>query len=539
PPLESSLLMSPVLAAETAGSFPLLTAVVVLPAIGALVTALVSKRRPELAKQCAVLFAVATGALTIAVLAGFDTHAAGFQMIDHVRWVQDPQISWTMGVDGISLWMVVLTGILFPIAMLGAPPHHDEKPFYAWLLLLEAGCLGAFLALDLFVFFLMFEIVLVPMYFLISGWGYEGRRYAAMKFFLYTMFGSAFMLVGTVALAYLHAKGGPVTFDLRTIAEHQGVLSPQTGRWLFLSFAIAFGVKVPLVPLHTWLPDAHTQAPTGGSVILAGVMLKLGTYGFLRFGLYVFPEASVYFAPAMITLGVAGIIYGAICATMQQDLKRLVAYSSVAHLGFIILGTFSLTTQGIDGGVLQMINHGVSTGALFLLVGMIYERRHTREIAKLKGLQRSAPVMAGVFTLVMLSSIGLPGLNGFVGEYLTLLGAFLTHRWWAVVAVTGVILASLYLLWAYQRVFHGTPDEANADMPDLRWTERLVMAPLIVIIVFMGVYPKPVLDRIEPSVKKLVQHIETNTHYREPKAPKVRPAPAAGGQTASQGKAGK
>jgi NADH-quinone oxidoreductase subunit M len=448
-------------------------------------------------------------------------------MVDHVRWIKDPEISWTLGVDGISLWLVVLTGLLFPLALIGAPPHHDEKPFYAWLLLLQAGCLGAFLSLDLFLFFVMFEIVLVPMYFMISGWGYEGRRYAAMKFFLFTMLGSAFMLVGTVALAYLHAKGGPVTFDLRAIANNQGIVSVNTARWLFLSFAIAFAVKVPLFPVHTWLPDAHTQAPTAGSVILAGVMLKLGTYGFLRFGLYLFPEAAVHFAPAMITLGVIGIIYGAVCATMQHDLKRLVAYSSVAHLGFIVLGTFALTTQSLQGSVLQMVNHGISTGALFLLVGMIYERRHTREIAKLNGLQKSAPIMAGVFTLVMLSSIGLPGLNGFVGEFLILLGSFLTHRWWAVVAVTGVILAALYLLWAYQRVFHGTPDADNADFREMSWKEGLVMAPLLVLIVFMGIYPKPVLDRIAPSVDKLVQHVETNSHYRAPQ-PKTVVAPAEG-----------
>ena len=497
-------------------SFPILTAMVVTPAVGAVVTALVSRRRPEVAKQVGVLFAIITGALTIGVLALFKTGVADFQMVDHASWVKEPEISWILGIDGISLWLVVLTGILFPIAMLGAPPHGEVKAFYAWLLLLEAGCLGCFVALDLFLFFIFFEIVLVPMYFLISGWGYEGRRYAAMKFFLFTMFGSAFMLVGTVALAYLHANGGPVTFDLRDLAMNQGALSVNTARWLFLSFAIAFAVKVPLFPVHTWLPDAHTQAPTAGSVILAGVLLKLGTYGFLRFGLYLFPEASAYFAPAMVTLGVIGILYGAICATMQKDLKRLVAYSSVAHLGFIALGTFALTTQGIQGSVLQMVNHGISTGALFLLVGWIYERRHTRQIAQLGGLQKAAPVFAGVFMVVMLASIGLPGLNGFVGEFLIMLGSFLTRRWWVVVGVTGVILAAIYLLWAYQRVFHGEPEGENAEFPELKWTEGLVMLPLIGLIVFLGVYPKPVLDRMEPSVNKLVEHIEQHSDFRQP-----------------------
>ena len=276
--------------------------------------------------------------------------------------------------------------MLFPIAMLGADPHHDHKAYYAWLLLLEAGCLGAFLALDLFLFFVMFELVLVPMYFLIGGWGYGHRVYSALKFFLFTMFGSAFMLVGILALVFLHARatGNAVTFDLVEIATNPGIAT-ETARWLFLAFAIAFAIKVPLFPVHTWLPDAHTEAPTAGSVILAGVMLKLGTYGFLRFGLYLFPEAATYFAPAMVTLGVIGIIYGAVVATMQRDLKRLVAYSSVAHLGFIVLGTFALTSQGLSGGVLQMVNHGVSTGALFLLVGMISDRRHTREISALRG----------------------------------------------------------------------------------------------------------------------------------------------------------
>ena len=497
--------------------FPILTALIVVPTAGALVTALVPRRRPELIRLVAVLFAVVTGAISVAILVAFETGVSGFQLQDFHSWIPNFGISWYLGVDGISLFLVVLTGILFPIALLGADPHHDSKQYYAWLLILEAGCLGVFVALDLFVFFVMFEIVLVPMYFLIGGWGYSNRVYAALKFFLFTMFGSAFMLVSLLALAFLHQRGvgGPLTFNLVEIARQPGI-AQDTARWLFLGFAIAFAVKVPLVPLHTWLPDAHTEAPTAGSVILAGVLLKLGTYGFLRFGLFLFPEAAHYFAPMMVTLGVIGIVYGGIVATMQKDLKRLVAYSSVAHLGFIVLGTFALTTQGIEGGVLQMVNHGLSTGALFLLVGMIYERRHTREIAKLRGLQKSAPVLAGVFTLVMLSSIGLPGLNGFVGEFLILVGSFLTRRWWTVVAAVGVILAAVYLLWAYQRVFHGEPDEANASVRDLRLGESLVMAPLIGLIVFLGIYPKPVLDRIQPAVDTLLCHMELQINYTQP-----------------------
>ncbi|MBW3575285.1 MAG: NADH-quinone oxidoreductase subunit M, partial [Actinobacteria bacterium] len=335
--------------------------------------------------------------------------------------------------------------------------------------------------------------------------------------FLFTMLGSAFMLVGILALAFLHQRAtGVLTFDLVVLAEAQGALAQSTARWLFLAFAVAFAVKVPMFPLHTWLPDAHTQAPTAGSVILAGVMLKLGTYGFLRFGLYLFPEAAAYFAPAMVTLGVIGIIYGAVVAAMQRDLKRLVAYSSVAHLGFIVLGTFAFTTQGLSGGVIQMVNHGVSTGALFLLVGMISDRRHTREIAQLRGLQKSAPLLAGVFTVVMLSSLGLPGLNGFVGEFLILIGSFPTRRWWAVVATIGVILAAVYLLWAYQRVFHGVPEGENATMPDMSRRELAVLAPLLAAIVFLGVYPKPVLDRIEPAVDRLLTHVEDNSGFTQP-----------------------
>jgi NADH-quinone oxidoreductase subunit M len=377
--------------------------------------------------------------------------------------------------------------------------------------------MGSFLSLDLFLFFVFFEIVLVPMYFLIGGWGYEDRVRAATKFFLYTMLGSAFMLVSILATVFIASANGigRVTFDLVELAE-EASFAASTGRWLFLGFAVAFAVKVPVFPVHTWLPDAHTQAPTAGSVVLAGVMLKLGTYGFLRFGLYLFPEAARWSRSLWLTLAVIGIVYGAIAATMQRDLKRLVAYSSVAHLGFIVLGTFAFTTQAITGSVMQMVNHGVSTGALFLLVGMIYERRHTRQISELRGLQQVAPVFAAAFMVVMLSSIGVPGLNGFVGEYLILIGSFLTARWWVVVAATGVILAALYLLWAYQRVFHGEPDEENRSFAELRWREGLLLLPFIGIIVFTGIYPKPMLERIEPAVQSLIEHVSERTGYSEP-----------------------
>ncbi len=496
--------------------FPILTAIVLLPIIGAVLVALTPKSRPEYSKLVALLVSVGTAALTIWLLASFDTSDSGFQFGSKHVWIEPWGISWNLGVDGISLFLVVLTGVLFPLAIIGIDPHHDEKPYLAWLLMLQTGVMGSFLSLDLFVFFIFFEIVLVPMYFLIGGWGYENRVYAATKFFLFTMFGSAFMLVGLLATVALASRDlGYTTFDLVEIADGAN-FAASTGRWLFFAFAIAFAVKVPIFPFHTWLPDAHTQAPTAGSVVLAGVMLKLGTYGFLRFGLYLFPEAAYWSRPLWLTLAVIGIIYGAAVATTQMDLKRLVADSSVAHMGFIVLGTFAFTTQSLSGGVLQMINHGVSTGALFLLVGMIYERRSTRKISELKGIQQVAPIFAAGFMVVMLSSIGVPGLNGFVGEFLILIGSFLTARWWTVVAASGVILAALYLLWAYQRVFHGEPDEANKTFRELSLKEGAVLLPFLAAIVFMGVYPKPVLDRIQPSIDRLISHVEDRTDYVEP-----------------------
>ena len=503
---------------ETAATLgiPLLTLLVVLPLVGAVMVSLMNKAQAEQIKLVALVFSLVTGALSVFMLAKFPSGQAGFQFVSQQSWVSEWGISWHLGVDGISLFLVVLTGVLFPLVIIGIDPHHDQKPYLAWMLLLEAGVMGSFLSLDLFLFFVFFEIVLVPMYFLIGNWGYEKRVYAATKFFIYTMAGSAFMLVGIVATAFLARRDiGYLTFNLVEIAEKSN-FATGTGRWLFVAFMIAFAVKVPLFPLHTWLPDAHTQAPTGGSVILAGVLLKMGTYGMLRFGVYLFPEATLWAKPVLFTLAVIGILYGAIAATMQKDLKRLVAYSSVAHLGFIVLGTFALTSQSLTGGVMQMVNHGVSTGALFLMVGMIYERRHTRQIAELGGIQSVAPIFAGFFMVVMLSSIGLPVLNGFVGEFLILIGSFETARWWVVVATLGVILAALYLLWAYQRVFHGEPSEANKTFPEITRREGLLLGVFVAAIVFTGIYPKPMLNRIEPSVNKLIEHVELRTDYQQP-----------------------
>jgi NADH-quinone oxidoreductase subunit M len=559
---------------DVSAQFPVLTALVLIPAIGAVLLALVPRSRTELHKPVAVLVSLAAAAVGGYVLANFDGAIDGYQFEDQETWIAEFGISWHLGIDGISLFLVALTCLLFPIALLVSRPGHDQKSYFAWMLLLQAGCLGVFVALDLFLFFVFFEVVLVPMYFIIGGWGYGDRIYAALKFFLFTMAGSALMLVAIVSLAFLHRSevedraeqelqelvtaaqageievtpeveqriqeleaeveaGAPLDFSLVTIAESRTVVDDSdsanpidwsAARWIFLAFALAFAVKVPLFPVHTWLPDAHTEAPTAGSVILAGVLLKLGTYGLVRFGLYLFPDAATFFAPTLVTLGVIGIIYGAVVATMQRDLKRLVAYSSVAHLGFIVLGTFAITTQGLQGGILQNVNHGISTGALFLLVGMISDRRHTREIAALRGLQKAAPVFAAVFTVVVMSSIGLPGLNGFVGEFLVLVGSFLTHRWWAVVATVGVVLAALYLLWAYQRVFHGEPDEENRSFSELSWREGLVLAPLLGLIVFLGVYPKPVLERMEPAVDRLITHVEDHSDFETPRVATVEEA---------------
>jgi NADH-quinone oxidoreductase subunit M len=520
------------LATETV-NFPLLSALVILPAIGAAVVALIPSRRSDTARHVGVLFSLGTLALVAYLVIQFQIHptfahsganaldhANGFQFIDRVVWLKQWGISWHLGVDGISLWLVALTALLVPIALLGAPQKVDPKAFAGWILLLEFGCLGAFLSLDLFLFFVMFELVLAPMYFLIVGWGGPERRPAAMKFFLYTMFGSAFLLVAMIALVVLNSHTtGTTTFDLVALANSPG-LAHSTARWLFLGFAIAFAVKMPLFPFHTWLPRTYTEAPTAGSILVAGIMAKLGAYGFLRFGVYLFPEAADYFGPLLVTLGVIGILYGAVMAAMQKDLKTVVAYSSVAHLGFIALGVFAITKLSITGAVIQMVNHGIIIAALFLLVWYVETRRGTRDFAGLGGMQKKAPVLAGLFILFTFASIGLPGLNGFVGEFMIMVGSFATRQWWTVVAASGVILAAVYLLWAFQQTFHGTPDPDKAVEHDLRFGEVVVLVPLVVLIFLIGLYPRPVIDRIEPSVEILQTHVEkrTGVHPPEPGA---------------------
>ncbi len=498
-------------------AFPYLTVLVLVPVIGAAVVALIPTKAVAAWFHEAVGVAVSlvTLALAVTIAVEFKTNDGGYQMTSNHVWAKGLGINWSLGVDGISLFLLVLAALLFPLAMLGARSKRDPRAFVAWMLLLETACLGSFVSLDLVLFFLFFELTLVPAYFLIGGWGYARRGYAAIKFFIYTFGGSAFLLVGILAVAFIHqSQTGVLTFELPALMHTH--FSGTAGVLLFLAFTAAFAVKAPLFPFHTWSPDAYEQAPTAGSVLLAAVMAKLGTYGLIRFDLNLFPQATRTLAPLLLTLAVIGILYGAVVACVQRDMKRLVAYSSLAQIGFIVLGTFALTTQSLTGAVLQMVNHGLIVAALFILIGWIYDRRKTWQVTELRGLQRSAPVLAGVVTVVVMASIGLPGLNSFVGEFLVLSGTFLTHRWWAIAATIGTVLAALYLLWMFQQVFHREPDAANEKTRDLSWNERLIIAPLILLIVFLGVYPKPVLERITPSVNQLIAHVDKVTDTHQP-----------------------
>jgi NADH-quinone oxidoreductase subunit M len=503
--------------------YPLLTSLVFLPAIGAVVAMLVPAGRPDLSRAVGYVTSVATFAMALFLLTQFDTNPLkpGYQLLEDHSWIGALGVRWTLGVDGISLFMVALSALLFPIALLASAKVSKPKSFTIWMLLLESAMIGVFLALDAIVFFMFFEFVLVPMYFLIAGWGHDNRRYAAMKFFLFTAAGSAFLFAGILSVAFMYQHSTHVlTFDVRTLTDWAAAhVHGGTAKVLFCAFAVGFAVKIPLFPLHTWLPDAHTDAPTAGSVVLAGVMLKIGAYGFLRFAIPFFPQAAVDLAPLLLVLAVIGITYGAIVAAMQPNLKRIVAYSSVAHLGFVVLGVFAFTNQGISGGLFTMLSHGLTTGALFLLVGMLYDRRHTYELSNFRGIWKVAPVFGGLFVAATFASIGLPGFSGFVGEFLSLLGAFLSSRWYAVVAATGVILAAVYLLWAVQRAFTGEPDDANRATPDIGVREIVTVLPLLGLSLFLGFYPKPVLDRLQPSVQALIQHVEQNSNYKAPALP--------------------
>jgi NADH-quinone oxidoreductase subunit M len=493
-------------------SIGLLTAVTFLPAAGALALAFLPRRAPGVLRGGALLVTLATFALSLPLYARFDATSAEYQFEEYAVWVPGLGAGYHVGIDGISLLLVLLTTFLTPIALASAWHAIEDrvKEFVVTVLVLETGMVGVFVSLDLFLFYVFWEAMLIPMYLIIGVWGGGNRIYAAVKFVLYTMVGSVLMLVAILALYYQHGLAvGTFTFDLPTVARWIIPAGPaQT--LMFLAFALAFAIKVPLFPLHTWLPDAHVEAPTAGSVILAGVLLKMGTYGFLRFCLPLFPDASLALAPWIFALAVIGIVYGAWVSTVQPDLKKLVAYSSVSHLGFVMLGIFTLNTPGLVGGVIQMINHGLSTGALFLLVGMIYERRHTRLIADFGGLWAVVPAFSAVFLVVTLSSVGLPGLNGFVGEFLVLVGAFRVNPWLAAVATTGIIFAAVYLLWMYQRVAFGpVTHEANRALRDLTPREWALVAPLLLFIVWIGVYPAPFTRPAEATVEALILQVQS------------------------------
>ncbi|HSL91400.1 MAG TPA: NADH-quinone oxidoreductase subunit M [Candidatus Limnocylindrales bacterium] len=489
----------------------LLTVLIFFPLAGALLLVLLPRNDHRLLRNVTFAVTLAEFLLSLPVALSFDGATAAMQFVSRAPWIPAYGIEYHLGIDGISLWLVMLTTFLMPIAILStyAAVEKHVKEFMVFMLVLEVGMEGVFLAVDLFLFYIFWELVLIPMYFLIGVWGSERRIYSAIKFFLFTFAGSVLMLVAIIALYFHHYEvTGVYSTDLLRMYAIDIPVKLQF--WMFAAFALAFAFKVPMFPFHTWLPDAHVDAPTSGSVILAAILLKMGTYGFLRFAMPLFPVAAFDLMPVVSALAVIGIIYGALVGMVQKDMKKLVAYSSVSHLGFVMLGLFAFNPQGIEGGILQMINHGVSTGALFLIVGIIYERRHTRLISEFGGLSKVLPAYAVVFMIVTLSSIGLPGTNGFVGEFLILLGSFKTTRLLTVFAVTGVVLAAVYMLWMYQRVMFGkVTNEKNLGLPDLNAREVAYLLPLLVMIFWIGVYPQTFLRKMDASVRSVVTRMET------------------------------
>jgi NADH-quinone oxidoreductase subunit M len=490
----------------------MVSAIIFLPLFAGILLLFMAKEEEELARRFALGVSLLTFIISLGLLWHFDSSKADFQFVERAQWIPDFGIQYYVGVDGISLFLVLLTTFLMPIVLLAAWDVHTRVKEYLFVfLVLETGMIGALVALDLFLFYVFWEVMLIPMYFLIGVWGGTRRIYAAVKFLLYTMVGSLLMLVAILYLAHLHnVQFGSMTFDLLKLYNLN--ISEQAQLWLFSAFALSFAIKVPLFPFHTWLPDAHVEAPTGGSVILAGVLLKMGTYGFLRFALPLFPSAAHVAVPTIMALSVIGIIYGALVAMVQPDLKKLVAYSSVSHLGFVMLGLFAFNIQGVEGAVYQMLSHGISTGALFLLVGVVYERRHTRLISEYGGLWKQTPVYASIFLVTMLSSIGLPGLNGFIGEFLIMLGAFKANVWAGTLAVSGVVLGAVYMLWMYQRVIFGElKNEENKKLTDLSPREVAIFVPLLVLMLLMGLYPKPLLTRMEKSIEATLARVTQKT----------------------------
>jgi len=492
----------------------LLTTIVFLPLAGALLVLLAGGRgdnpeREPLVRNVALGVSLLSLATTLYLWWAFNPVSADYQFVENREWLPQFGISYHLGVDGISLFLIVLTGVLTPLSLLTSweSIHKNVKLFSFFLLALETAMLGVFVSLDLFLFYIFWDAVLIPMYFLIGIWGYERRIYAAVKFILYTMVGSILMLVAIIGLSYAHmAATGTQTFNLLDL--YGTPLSRTMETWFFLAFALAFLIKVPLFPFHTWLPDAHVEAPTAGSVILAGVMLKMGTYGLLRFAFPLFPNATREYAPYIAVLAVIGIIYGALVAMVQPDMKKLVAYSSVSHLGFVVLGLCAVNVNGIQGSVYQMLNHGISTGGLFIIVGMLSDRRHTRLIAEFGGLKAVMPRLVAAFLLVTLSSIALPGMNGFIGEFLILLGGFRWHPLMAAFAASGVILSAVYMLWMFQRVNYGdVTNPKNRALPDLTPREWAMMIPTVGLAIVMGVFPNIFLKPMEPSIVRTIDRI--------------------------------
>jgi len=488
----------------------LLTIIITLPLAGALALLFVPKEKTGLIKNLALGISAAALLFSLRLYFAFDAADAAMQFAVNKPWLPDWGINYRLGVDGISLLMLMLTAFLTPLAILASfnSIQEHQKAFYASLLALQTGMMGVFAAMDVFLFYVFWEAMLIPMYFLIGVWGGHRRVYAALKFFIYTMLGSVLMLAAIIFVYLAHkAQFGTYSFAL---ADFCGTAFPlKTQLWLCATFALAFAIKVPLFPFHTWLPDAHVEAPTAGSVILAGVLLKMGVYGYLRFAVPMFPAAAQSFAPWLALLGVIGVVYGSLVAWSQPDMKKMVAYSSVAHMGLIVLGIAAFEPAAVSGAVLQMVNHGLSTGALFLIVGILYERRHTRMIEDYGGLAKAMPGFSAVFMIVMLSSIGLPGLNGFVGEFLVLFGSFRTYPWLSAAAVSGVILSAVYMLGMYQRVVFGpVTHEENKRLPDLNAREWAYMLPLLAFIILIGIYPAPFLRKIDAAVRTYVTAVQ-------------------------------
>jgi NADH-quinone oxidoreductase subunit M len=506
-------------------NFPLLSLILFLPLVGAAILLFLPKQSPAI-RLIANVFGVAGFVVSLPLWFWYNPQDPSFQFVERHPWIPSIGAQYFLGVDGFSALLVLLATLFGAIAILSSWNAITErlKEYYVFLLVLQTGMVGAFVSLDFLLFFLFWEVMLVPMYFLIGIWGSDRRLYSAIKFFLYTLVGSVVMLLGILALYfYNHDVTGVYTFDITQFQQLNVPFGLQ--RWIFLAFFLGFAVKVPMFPFHTWLPDAHTDAPTAGSVILAAVLLKMGTYGFIRFSLPILPEATRYFVPMMVTLSIIGIVYGALCAMAQQDWKRLVAYSSVSHMAMVMLGMFALNPVGIMGSIIQQLNHGISTGALFLLVGNVYERRHTRQISEYGGLSKVMPVYAAVFLVMTMSSIGLPALNGFIGELLILQGVFVANRIWAFFAASGVVLGAAYMLWLYQRTMFGKIENPkNEKLADLSFREFATYVPLLILAVWIGLYPKPFIDRLQTSVDRVVVRI--NPDYRAPAVAGLAPGPA-------------